>query len=139
MTRMHQQADRELSATRQENQRLTASLQQAEQKQTELEKQLEDHSQAKAKKAVRWLSRKHVVMFFVVSVQRLLHKQTKQFPFQTAHDVSQQESRARVKLIETQLRDLKVEHELLLQAFEKVSRCVSPLTAARWDVLTGRF
>lgn len=120
---MHQQADRELSAAQQENQRLRASLQQAEQKQTELQKQLEDHSQAKAKKAVRWLSRNHVVMFFVMSVQRLrlLHKQTNQFPFQTARDVSQQESRARVKLIETQLRDLKVEHELLLQAFEKVS------------------
>lgn len=31
-----------------------------------------------------------------------------------------QESRARVKFLENQLRDLRVEHELLLQAFEKV-------------------
>lgn len=83
MTRMHQQADKELSAAQQENQRLRASLQQAEQKQTELQKQLEDHSQAKAKKAVRWLSRKHVVVLFVVSVQslQLLHKQPHHFPF----------------------------------------------------------
>lgn len=69
MTRMHQQADKELSAVQQENQRLRASLQQAEQKQTELQRQLEDHSQAKAKKAVRWLSRKQGDTFFAVSVQ----------------------------------------------------------------------
>lgn len=31
-----------------------------------------------------------------------------------------QESRARVKFLENQLRDMRVEHELLLQAFEKV-------------------
>lgn len=43
-----------------------------------------------------------------------------------------------MKLIETQLRDLKVEHEVLLQAFEKVScqRHILPLMAA-WRASDG--
>ncbi|XP_041789695.1 dynein regulatory complex subunit 4-like [Chelmon rostratus] len=72
-----------LSAAQQENKHLRESLQEAQQKLPELQKQLELHNQAKAKMAM---------------------------------------ARARVKVTEKELRDLTVEHELLLQAFEKVQQ-----------------
>ncbi|XP_026215142.1 dynein regulatory complex subunit 4-like [Anabas testudineus] len=81
--KLHSRADKEFSAAQQENERLRLSLQEAEQKLPELQKQLQDYNQAKAKMA---------------------------------------ENRARVKVTEKQLRDLTVEHELLLQAFEKVQQ-----------------
>lgn len=45
------------------------------------------------------------------------------------------ESRARVKLLENQLRDLKVEHELLLQAFEKVELERDQLLRSQMEVI----
>ncbi|XP_053194779.1 dynein regulatory complex subunit 4-like [Scomber japonicus] len=74
-------ADSDLLAALQENKSLRESLLEAEQQLPKLHKQLEDHEEAKAERAV---------------------------------------SRARVKKMETELRDLGVQHELLLKAFMKV-------------------
>ncbi|XP_045905252.1 dynein regulatory complex subunit 4-like [Micropterus dolomieu] len=82
-TKLQARADKELSAAEQENKRLRVSLQDAQLRLPELQKQLQDYNQAKAAMVT---------------------------------------TRARVKVVEKELRDLTVEHELLLQAFEKVQQ-----------------
>lgn len=59
-------AENEFSAAQQENKRLRESLQEAQQKLPELQKQLEHYNQAKTKTAVRSLRRKHFETSYII-------------------------------------------------------------------------
>lgn len=101
------QLQKDILAAQQENQRLQDCLKEAEQKLLKLQEKLDGYSEAKAKKMVR---RK----------RRLKTKTNQHRRRNKVYVCLLQESRARVKFLENRLRDLKVEHELLLQAFDKV-------------------
>ncbi|KAM9792228.1 dynein regulatory complex subunit 4 [Neosynchiropus ocellatus] len=95
---------RELSAVQDENKRLHGSLLDAERKLPELTKQLEEHEHAKAQRKVSDL--------IAVKIQAC----------RRINERLQQLSDARVQVLEEQLRDVTVEHQLLLQAFHKVEQ-----------------
>lgn len=82
-TRQQGRSEKELQTAQQDNKRLRATLQEVEYVLPELQRQLEEHNEAKAKLAA---------------------------------------SRARAKLIEKELRHVKLDYELLLQVFTQVRR-----------------
>lgn len=66
MRKQQVRVENRLSAAQQENKHLRESLQEAQQKLPELQKQLELHNQAKAKMAVRSLRRKHYNTVYII-------------------------------------------------------------------------
>ncbi|KAM8878134.1 dynein regulatory complex subunit 4 isoform 2-T2 [Spinachia spinachia] len=82
-TKLQLQGDQKLSAAEQENRVLKKSLQEAQRRLPQLQKQLQEHKEAKSKMAA---------------------------------------SKARVKVLDQDLRDLSLQHQLLQQGFEKVER-----------------
>lgn len=94
--RQQGRSEKDLSEAQQENKCLRATLQEAEYKLPELQKQLEEHNQAKAKMAA---------------------------------------SRARAKVIEKELRHVKLDYELLLEAFEQAQQARDTLLKSQTEIL----
>lgn len=109
------QVQKDILAAQQENQRLQVCLQEAEEKIVKLQEKMDGYSEAKAKKVVRGKLKTKPCQ-----PDLLTQKKEREKTGVEVYLCHLQESRARVKFLENHLRDLKVEYELLHQAFKKV-------------------